>query len=51
MNLPERDGDGDLIDMSQWTPDIGRAMANADSVELDDTKWRQLLSRSSIPRS
>jgi TusE/DsrC/DsvC family sulfur relay protein len=43
MNLPERDGDGYLIDMSQWTPEIGRAMANADSVELDDTKWQQIL--------
>jgi len=38
MNLPERDGDGYLTDMSQWTPEIGRAMAEADSVELDDTK-------------
>lgn len=43
MNLPERDGDGYLTDMSQWTPEIGRAMASADSVELDDTKWQHIL--------
>jgi TusE/DsrC/DsvC family sulfur relay protein len=43
MDLPERDGDGYLIDMSQWTPEIGRAMAEADRVELDDTKWQHIL--------
>jgi TusE/DsrC/DsvC family sulfur relay protein len=43
MTLPERDGDGYLTDMSQWTPEIGRAMAEADSVELDDTKWQHIL--------
>jgi TusE/DsrC/DsvC family sulfur relay protein len=43
MNLPERDGDGYLTDMSQWTPEIGRAMAEADRVELDDTKWQHVL--------
>ena len=39
MNLPERDGDGDgyLTDMSRWTPKIGRAMAEADSIELDNS--------------
>ena len=26
-----------------WTPEIGRAMANADSVELDETKWQHIL--------
>ena len=36
MDLPERDGDGYLTDMSAWTPEIGRAMAEADGVELDD---------------
>jgi len=43
MQLPERDGDGYLIDMNAWTPEIGRAMAEADEVELDDTKWEQIL--------
>lgn len=43
MNLPERDGDGYLADMGQWTPDLGRAMAAADGIKLDDTKWGQIL--------
>jgi TusE/DsrC/DsvC family sulfur relay protein len=43
MNLPERDGDGYLTDMSQWTPEIGRAMAEADGVELDDVKWGHIV--------
>jgi tRNA 2-thiouridine synthesizing protein E len=43
VELPERDGDGYLIDMNQWTPEIGRAMAEADGVELDDVKWGQIL--------
>ena len=29
--------------MNEWTPEIGRAMAEADGVELDDTKWQQIL--------
>lgn len=41
--LPERDGDGYLTDMSNWTPEIGRAMAEADGIDLDDTKWNQIL--------
>lgn len=43
MDLPERDGDGYLADMSQWTPELGRAMAEVDGVELDDDKWEQIL--------
>lgn len=43
VELPERDGDGYLIDMNQWAPEIGRAMAEADGVELDDVKWEQIL--------
>ena len=43
MELPERDGDGYLVDMGQWTPEIGRAMAEADGVEIDDQKWNQIL--------
>ena len=35
----ERDGDGYLVDMNTWTPEIGRAMA----VELDDDKGQQIL--------
>ncbi|MGF1644181.1 MAG: TusE/DsrC/DsvC family sulfur relay protein [Thiotrichales bacterium] len=41
--IPERDGDGYLVDMNAWTPEIGRAMAEADSFPLDDEKWEQIL--------
>ena len=43
MTLPERDGDGYLVDMNIWSPEIGKAMAEADGVELDGTKWEQIL--------
>jgi len=43
MDVPERDGDGYLTDMNAWTPEIGRAMAAADGVEMDDLKWEQIL--------
>ncbi len=42
MTLPERDGDGYLVDMSIWTPEIASAMAAADEVELDDEQWEQI---------
>ena len=38
MQIPERDGDGYLLDMNAWTPEIGRAMAEVDGVEIDDIK-------------
>lgn len=41
--IPERDGDGYLTDMSQWTPEIARAMAEADDFELTDERWEQIL--------
>jgi tRNA 2-thiouridine synthesizing protein E len=43
MQLPERDGDGYLVDMNSWTPEIGRAMAATDGVDIDDAKWHQIL--------
>jgi tRNA 2-thiouridine synthesizing protein E len=43
MDLPKRDGDGYLVDMSNWTEEIGRAMAEADAFELSDKKWEQIL--------
>ncbi len=43
MELPERDGDGYLVDSDGWTEEIARAMAEADGVELDDVKWQQIL--------
>jgi len=43
MELPERDGDGYLVDSSVWTSEIACAMAEVDGVELDKTKWQQIL--------
>ena len=43
MELPDRDGDGYLDDMSVWTEEIGRAMADADGYTLDDAKWAQIM--------
>ena len=28
--IPDRDGDGYLLDMATWSEDVGRAMAEAD---------------------
>ena len=43
MDITERDGDGYLVNSSTWTPEIARAMAQDDGVELDDVKWLQIL--------
>ncbi len=43
MDLPERDGDGYLTDMNAWTEEIGRAMAEADGIDLDDAKWNHIV--------
>ncbi len=43
VEIPQRDGDGYLIDMNSWTPEIGKAMADADGIVLDDVKWDQIL--------
>ncbi len=43
IEIPERDGDGYLLSMDNWTPEIGKAMAEADGVELTDAKWEQIL--------
>ena len=43
VEIPERDGDGYLLDMNEWTEAVGRAMAEADGIELDDVKWSQIL--------
>jgi tRNA 2-thiouridine synthesizing protein E len=43
MELPERDGDGYLADMGAWTPELGRAMAEADGYKLDDEKWAHIM--------
>jgi tRNA 2-thiouridine synthesizing protein E len=41
--IPPRDGDGYLEDMHLWTPEIGKAMAEADEVEISDEQWDQIL--------
>ena len=43
MDLPARDGDGYLESMDDWSAEIGRAMAEADGVEITDEKWEQIL--------
>ncbi len=43
MEIPTRDGDGYLTDMSEWTPEIGRAMAAADGIDLDAVKWNHVM--------
>jgi tRNA 2-thiouridine synthesizing protein E len=41
--LPNRDGDGYLVNMGDWSPEIARAMAEADGMELTDIKWNHIL--------
>jgi dissimilatory sulfite reductase related protein len=43
MQIPNRDGDGYLVDMSDWTLEIGRAMAEADGYEMNEKKWEQIM--------
>jgi tRNA 2-thiouridine synthesizing protein E len=43
VQLPERDGDGYLTDMNDWTPEIARAMAKADGFDLSEERWEQVL--------
>ena len=41
--LPARDGDGYLEDMSDWSEVVARAMAEDDGIELDGDRWEQVL--------
>ena len=41
--IPARDGDGYLKDMSDWTEEIAYAMAKEDDFELTDERWGQIL--------
>ncbi len=43
IELPARDGDGYLLDMSDWTEEIGRAMAEADGFDLNDEHWDHIV--------
>ena len=38
----ERDGDGFLVDMNQWTPDICEQMALADGIELTEEMFNHI---------
>ena len=42
MVIPERDGDGYLVDLSSWTSEIGLAMADADHFQLDEKKLEHI---------
>ncbi len=43
VELPDRDGDGYLLSMDDWTEEIGKAMAAADEVLMDDDRWDQIM--------
>ncbi len=43
MDIPARDGDGYLVNMDDWTPEIARAMAEADGFDLNDARWEQII--------
>ncbi len=43
MGIPERDGDGYLINRDAWSPEIGRAMAEVDGLAIDDVKWNHII--------
>lgn len=43
IQIPPRDGDGYLLDMNEWTPEIGRAMAEADGFDMTEDRWEQVL--------
>jgi tRNA 2-thiouridine synthesizing protein E len=43
VQIPERDGDGYLTDMNDWTPEIARAMAEEDGFDLSEERWEQVL--------
>jgi TusE/DsrC/DsvC family sulfur relay protein len=43
MQIPTRDGDGYLESMDDWTPEIAKAMAEADNYELNEEKWAHIM--------
>jgi len=43
MEIPTRDGDGYLENMSDWTPEIAKAMIQADGYELNEVKWTHIM--------
>ena len=43
IEIPDRDGDGYLLSMDDWTEEIGKAMAAVDEVVMDDDRWNQIM--------
>ena len=43
IEIPERDGDGYLQSMDDWTLDIAHAMAQSDGIELTEAQWEQVM--------
>lgn len=43
MKVPERDGDGYLKDRDAWTPELAKAMLEADGVTLTDSQWNHVV--------
>lgn len=43
MEIPQRDGDGYLIERDAWTPEIGQAMAQSDGFVLNELKWSHIV--------
>jgi len=43
MSLPKRDGDGYLLDMSEWSIDVMFAMALEDDYELTEEKVNHIM--------
>jgi len=42
MTTVQRDGDGFLVDMNQWTPDICEQMALADGIEITEEMFNHI---------
>lgn len=38
-----RDGDGFLVDMNDWTEIVAKEMMAEDGVEIDEDQWEQIL--------
>lgn len=43
MSLPKRDGDGYLLDMSEWSQEVMMDMAKADNYELTPEKVEHIM--------
>lgn len=43
MTLPERDGDGYLLDRDKWSEEVCRGMAQADGRELSEDMYGQIV--------